>query len=138
MTSMRYLAAILLLAFISGCAEQIDPAKVRQHQLEVQRMQTRVFHDYGENAITRGIIAALQDLDFVINKVETEQGLIIAKKFGTYPIEMTTKIQSISSNQISVHAIARYNLETLEDPVLYEQFFAIVKDYLPSGRQGGD
>lgn len=138
MTGFRYIAAILLIAFISGCASKIDPAKVKQHQLEVQRMQTAVFETHDRKVVTRGIVAALQDLDFIISEADAEQGLVAAKKFGTYPITMTITTQPISSKQILIHAIAQSNLKTLEDRALYEQFFATVEKYLPLVSRAGD
>jgi PBP1b-binding outer membrane lipoprotein LpoB len=131
MTDMRYIAAILLISFISGCASQIDPALVKQRQLQMQRMQTRVFDTNDRKTVTRGVIATMQDLDFIINNLDVEQGIVSAKRFGTYPIDMTVTIQPISSKQILVHGIAQYNLKTIEDPFLYEQFFSSLQKLLP-------
>jgi hypothetical protein len=131
MNGVRYIAAILLIAFISGCASQIDPALLKQHQLQLQRMQTRVFDTHDRNAVTRGVIAAMQDLDFIIDDADARQGVVAANKFGPYPIKMTVTIQPISDKQILVHDIAQYNLKTLEDPFLYEQFFSSLQEFLP-------
>jgi len=131
MTATRFIIAIVLAATLGGCAQQIDMAKIKQHQLEVQKMQTSVFDTNNKNAIIRGVIAALQDLDFNISNADTEQGLITAKKFGTYPIDMTVTIQTVSSTQILVHAIAQNNLKTLEESALYDRFFTTLKSYIP-------
>lgn len=137
MTGIRYLTVIVLLAVVAGCAAQIDPTKVRQHELAVQRMQTATFATHDLNAVKRGVIAALQDLNFVIENLDGEHGSISAKKFGTYPIKMTVTIQAKSSERIVVHAIAQYKLQTLEDPALYERFFTTMKDFLPSTQRAG-
>jgi len=138
MTMLRSIAAILLIAFIGGCASEIDPAKVKQHQLEVQRMQTAVFNTHDRKSVIRGIVAALQDLKFIISEADTEQGLVTAKKYGTYPIAMTVTIQPISSRQILIHGIAQSKLKTLEDRALYEQFFTSVEKNLPSASRAAD
>ena len=138
MIAMRFLAIILLVSFISGCASQIDPALVKQRQLQVQRMQTRVFDTNDRSGIIRGVIAAMQDLNFIIDNADAQQGIVAAKKYGAYPIEMTVTVQSISSNQLLVHGIAQYNLKPIEDPFLYEQFFSSLQEYVPNIPLSGD
>ena len=139
MTILRCSASIsLIVALLSGCAAQIDPALEKQRQLQVQRMQTRVFDTNDRNAVVRGIVAAMQDLNFVINKVDVEQGIVTAKRFGTYPIEMTVTVQSISGKQILVHDIAQYNLKPIEDPFLYEQFFSSLQKFTPQISPAGN
>jgi uncharacterized protein YceK len=138
MNTMRYLAIILLVSFISGCASQIDPALVKQRQLQVQRMQTRVFDTNDRSGIVRGVIAAMQDLSFIIDNADAQQGIITAKKYGDYPIEITVTVQPISSKQILVHSIAQYNLKPIEDPFLYEQFFSSLQEYVPYIPLSGD
>jgi len=131
MIAMRYLVTILLVSFISGCASQIDPALLKQRQLQIQRMQTRVFDTNDRSGLVRGVVAAMQDLKFIIDNADIQQGIIAAKKYGAYPIEMTVTVQPISSKQILVHGIAQYNLKPIEDPFLYEQFFSSLQEYVP-------
>lgn len=138
MIDARHIAAILLILFMGGCTPPIDPAVVKQHQLQVQRMQTRVFDTHDRKLVARGVIAALQDLGFIINNADIEQGIIAAKKFGTYPIEMTVTIQAISDKQLLVHGIAQYKLKTIEDPALYEQFFSSLRKSLPLVSRAGN
>ena len=138
MITMRYLATILLASFISGCASQIDPALVKQRQLQVQRMQARVFDTNNRSGLVRGVIAAMQDLSFVIDNADAQQGIIAGKKYGDYPIEMTVTVQPISSRQVLVHGIAQYKLKPIEDPFLYEQFFSSLQEYVPYIPLAGD
>jgi hypothetical protein len=138
MITMRYLATILLVSFISGCASQIDPALVKQRELQVQRMQTRIFDTNNRSGLVRGVIAAMQDLSFVIDNADAQQGIIAAKKYGDYLIEMTVTVQPISNRQILVHGIAQYKLKTIEDPFLYEQFFSSLQEYVPYIPLAGD
>ena len=138
MIAMRCLATILLASFISGCASQIDPALVKQRQLQVQRMQTRIFDTNNRSGLVRGVIAAMQDLSFVIDNADAQQGIIAAKKYGDYLIEMTVTVQPISNRQILVHGIAQYNLKPIEDPFLYEQFFSSLQEYVPYIPLAGD
>ena len=138
MITMRYLATILLVSFISGCASQIDPALVKQRELQVQRMQTRIFDTNNRSGLVRGVIAAMQDLSFVIDNADAQEGIIAAKKYGDYLIEMTVTVQPISNRQILVHGIAQYKLKTIEDPFLYEQFFSSLQEYVPYIPLAGD
>ena len=129
MTGLRYAATLFLLtAIIGGCASQIDPALEKERQVRVQKMQTRVFNTNDRILLIRGVIAAMQDLNFIIDNANIDQGIITAKRFGHYTIEMMVTIQPISDKQILIHGIARYDLKTLEDPLLYEQFFSSLQD----------
>lgn len=131
MTGLRYAATLFLLTtIISGCASQIDPALEKERQVRVQKMQTRVFNTNDRILLIRGVIAAMQDLNFIIDNANIDQGIITAKRFGHYTIEMMVTIQPISDKQILIHVIARYDLKTLEDPLLYEQFFSSLQDYV--------
>ena len=138
MIAMRHLATILLVSLLCGCASQIDPALAKQRQLQVQRMQTRVFDTNNRSGLVRGVIAAMQDLNFVIDNADAQQGIIAAKKYGDYPIDMTVTVQPISSRQILVHGIAQYKLKPIEDPFLYEQFFSSLQEYVPNIPLSGD
>ena len=138
MTYTRYVAAMSLIAFLSGCAAQIDPALAKQHQLQVQKMQTAVFSTSDRTLLTRSIIMTMQDLSFIINSADVEKGIVSAKKFGDYPIAMTVTIQAISTQQILVRAIAQHKLKDIEAPALYEQFFSSLQKSLPSSSRAGD
>jgi len=134
MTAPRCVAGILLLTvLLGGCAaEKVDPALEKQRQIQLQRMQTRTYDTNDKKLVIRGVIAALQDLKFVITNADVDEGIVTAKKFGAYPIDMTVSIQAISDKQMLVHGIAESNLQTIEEPLLYEQFFSSFKDFAPS------
>jgi len=117
-------AAVLLMTLLGGCASQIDPALVKQHEALIQRMQSRVFETGDNKVVARGVIATLQDMNFVINTADIGLGAISAKKFGDYPIEISVTIQPMSNSLILVHGNARYQLKTIEDPAIYEQLFS--------------
>ena len=124
MKKINYISVVVLMAILSGCATPIDPALVKQHEAFVQRMQTRVIETNDRSIVTRGMILALQDLNFIINQADAERGVISAKKFGEYPIELSVEIKPISESLVSVHGIARYHSKTIEDPALYDQIFS--------------
>jgi len=130
MTMTRAIAAILFASFFGGCSPPIDPALVKQHQILLQKMQTRVFDTNDKNAVARGIISTLQDLNFIIAKADTARGTISARKFGDYPIEMTVTIQPLPTTQISVHGEARYNSKIIENPATYQEFFSSLQKSL--------
>lgn len=132
MTNVRAIAAILVSALLAGgCTAPLDPALVRQHQIQLQRMQTRIFDTNDKMAIARGVISALQDLNFIIAEADTARGTFSAKKFGDYPIEMTITIQPMTATHASVHVDARYNSKIIEDPATYQEFFSSLEKSLP-------
>jgi len=138
MILMRYFAILAITAFIGGCATPVDPAAIKRHQIQVQEMQTRIYATNDRKELMRGVVAAMQDLNFIISSADAQQGVVTAKKYGPYPIDMTVTIQPVSNRQILVHSIAQYKLTTIEDPALYTQFFSSLQTFLPNQLSAGD
>ena len=115
---------IIFIWFLCGCAPQMDPALVKEQQKLLESSQTRVFDASDQRLVMRSVVYTFQDLRFIINNADAKLGVISAKKFGEYPIEMTVTVRPISTTQVSVHGIARYDSKPIEDPAIYEQFFS--------------
>lgn len=137
MIRMRYLTILAITAFIGGCATPVDPAAIKRHQIQVQEMQTRIFDTNDRRVLVRSVVAAMQDLNFIVSNADAQQGVVTAKKFGPYPIDMTVTIQPVSNRQMLVHGIAQYKLKTIEDSALYAQFFSSLQTFLPDHLSAG-
>lgn len=78
------LIALLLVATMatSGCATQPDPNLLRlsESTLEIRAMQTRTFAATSEAEILAATAAALQDMEYNIDQIESPLGVISASK----------------------------------------------------------
>lgn len=93
------------------------------NQVELRSMQTRSFDTSDKNMVTRTVIATLQDLHFVIDKADAELGTVSATKLDGYQIKMTVTVRPRTVDTMAVRANATYNLNPIEDPALYQDFF---------------
>lgn len=123
---MKYIILAILLSmfgFIGGCATTNERALQGGNQVILRNMQTRAFDSTDKNMITRSVVATLQDLGFIIDNADSDFGTVSATKLFGYQIKMTVSIRPKSKTSILVRANARHNLQAIEDPKMYQDFF---------------
>lgn len=123
---MSYKITLVLLALFSftGCVRQDARILEGGNQVELRQMQSRVFDTGDKNQVVRTVIATMQDLSFVIDKADADLGTVSGTKLGGYQIKMTVTVRPKSATQMVVRANAQYNLQAIEDPVVYQNFFS--------------
>lgn len=77
-------AQILVLGLLSGCVASIPKSALRlpESTLNVRSIQTRTFVAPSEHHILAATIAALQDMEYNIDRVEMPLGVITASKIS--------------------------------------------------------
>lgn len=115
---------ILALTLGACAAKQKDILRAEESQVKLRSMQSRVFDITDPNRLLRTIIATLQDLGFVIDDADETLGTVSGTKRSGYALRMTVSIRPKGDNQMIVRSNAQYNLQTVEDPEPYQQFFA--------------
>lgn len=78
----RFLASLLLIFMLGGCAASIPEAALRlpESTLQVRSIQTRTLAAPSEIDILTATIAVLQDMEFNIERIEKPLGVITASK----------------------------------------------------------
>jgi len=117
------LLVLSLLFVISACASTSERALQGGNQVALRSMQTRSFDTNDKRLVTRNVIATLQDLGFVIDNADADLGTVTATKLSGYQIKMTVSIRKKSENSLLVRANAQYNIQAIEDPKMYQDFF---------------
>ena len=132
MTIKEAFAAILFVAFLNGCAIPSQDSRILEggNQLELRSMQTRTFETEDKNTVVRNVISTLQDFNFVIDKADAELGTVTATRLSGYQIRMTVTVRPKSAGQMMVRANAQYNLKAIEEPEVYQSFFAALSKSL--------
>jgi hypothetical protein len=117
--------ALFSIIFVSGCVSRnshiLDSG---ESQLQTRAIQTRVFDTNDKKMVTRNVVATLQDLNFVIDDADAELGTVSATKLSRYQVKITVQVRPKSDTQMIVRANARYNLEQIDDPQIYQDFFS--------------
>ncbi|MBE7560822.1 hypothetical protein HS125_18490 [bacterium] len=118
-------ACFAVLAFLTGCgSRQKDIFESKESQVALRSMQSRVFETGDRNFLLRTVIATLQDLGFVVDKADNTLGTVSATKRSKYNLRMTVTVRPRGETAHIVRCNAQYNLQIVEDPEPYQQFFA--------------
>lgn len=100
---------------------------VRQSAAVCCPNQTRAFDTTDKPKTLRTVIATLQDLGFVMDKVDQDLGSVSATKLDGYALRITVSVRPRGEKQLAVRANAQYNVTTVDDPEPYQQFFAALE-----------
>jgi hypothetical protein len=99
---------------------------VSENQIEVRRMQSRLFDTTDKIKTLQAAMATLQDLGFVIDDADAELGCVSGTKMsynGYGALRITVSVRQHGETQMLVRANAQYGLTSIEDPQPYQQFF---------------
>ncbi|WNC70783.1 hypothetical protein RGQ13_11640 [Thalassotalea psychrophila] len=118
------ISILFLVTSCSGSRTPKDAFAMNSTQVEVRSYQTRAYDTTDKVLLLRSVIATLQDLEFIIDKADVEFGVVSATKLNRYSIRMTITIRERGEHQLLVRANAHYNLQSIEDPTPYQDFYA--------------
>jgi hypothetical protein len=116
---------VALLPFlVAGCVNKPnEQIMAGANQVELRSYQTRAFDTTDKKMMLRAVIATLQDLGFVIDQADEDIGSVTGTKISGYQIRMTVITRPKGETQLMVRANAYYNVEPIEDPAPYQDFF---------------
>ena len=118
--------AVLVLAMV-GCASSpharvFEPSSA----VELRSYQTRAFDTTDRHQTLRTVIAALQDLGFVIDKADATLGTVTATRYDRYVMRMTVTVRAREGGRVAVRANARIDEHAVTDPSTYQDFFTVL------------
>ncbi|HJS36945.1 MAG TPA: hypothetical protein VJ789_02305 [Burkholderiales bacterium] len=125
------LAAGVLLC--KGCASTSPERGVLgggESQLKLRSIQSRAYDTVDRQRVLRGVIATLQDLEFMIEAADAELGTVTARRFvmvktfGVNNMIMTVTVRPYGETRMLVRANAEFNNQRVDDPLVYQNFFA--------------
>jgi hypothetical protein len=125
----KFLIPLLALCCLAGCqtAQKNILDSDGESQVKLRAMQTRYFDTSDKKQTLQTIIATMQDLGFVIDKASYELGSVSGTKLKGYKVRMTVNAMPRGTQQMTVRANAQYNIEPINDPAIYQQFFAALE-----------
>lgn len=99
--------------------------------MKVRSLQTRTFDLNDRHAAIRGVMASLQDLGFIIERANEGLGLVTAARFAEpnyYDVlTITVTVRQETGDKMSIRANAIYNNKPIDDPKVYQNFFAALQ-----------
>lgn len=138
----RFALCSTILLIASACASPPKPPDTLLapdvQQASQREMQTRSFDVSDRNQALRGVIAALQDLGFIIERANEPLGLVTAARFAEPSwhdvVGVTVTVRPQPGGKMEIRANAIYNNEPISDPKIYQNFFATLERSLFVGR----
>ena len=112
------------LVFVSGCASNYAAVTEGQSQLALRQVQTRTYEVDDSHRALRSVIATLQDLEFVIDKADSELATVTATRLQGQQVRMTVTVRERESQRFAVRANIRIDERAVDDPGPYQDFFA--------------
>lgn len=145
---MHAILGIILIAgglLIQGCAApepSQDLLTLTEAQMKIRSIQTRTFDVKDRHLAMRGVIAALQDWGFIIERANEPLGLVTAARFAEPnfydDVGVTVTVRMRNETQLVGRASAQYYLRAVEDPVPYQKFFRTLEQTLFLQGQSAD
>lgn len=128
------LSCMALLLVLTGCNATMNQRVLdtgEQSQLQKRSYQTRVFDTNDKDKVMRGVISTLQDLSFVLDRADLMLGTVSGTKFqNQLAIRMTVSVRSKGEKQMVVRANGQLNVQPIEDPKAYQDFFSSLEKSL--------
>jgi len=128
------IVATAALVIVQGCAApqpSQDLLAPTEAQTKIRSVQTRSFDVKDRQMAMRGVIAALQDLGFIIERANEPLGLVTAARFAEpnfYDVVgVTVTVRDEAEGRMTIRANAIYNNKPIEDPKVYQNFFATLE-----------
>lgn len=133
------IAGVMLLHGCTAPEPQQDLLAPTEAQMKIRSVQTRTFDVTDRQLAMRGVIAALQDLGFIIERANEPLGLVTAARFAEpnyYDVlGVTVTVRQEAEGRMMIRANAIYNNKPIEDPKVYQNFFATLERSLFVGKQ---
>lgn len=132
------LAALWLFACASPPVPPPDLLAPKPEQAALREAQTRSFDVSDRSQAMRGVIAALQDLGFIIERANEPLGLVTAARFAepqyTDMVGVTVMVQPQGADKMEIRVNAIYNNQPITDANIYQNFFQTLERSLFVGR----
>lgn len=122
---------LVVVLLVQGCvAPQPGPDLLAptEAQMKLRSFQSRTFDVADRQVAMRGVIATLQDLGFIIERANEPLGLVTAARFSEPDnrsvVGVTVTVRPQADGRMLVRANAIFNNTPIDDPKVYQNFFA--------------
>ncbi len=119
---------------VLACAAPKPPPDLlapTEAQMKLRSVQTRSFDVADRTQAIRAVIAALQDLGFIIERANEPLGLVTAARFAEpnyYDVlGITVTVRAQAGGRVMIRANAIFNNEPIDDAKVYQNFFATLE-----------
>ena len=138
---LRAMVVAAALALCSCASPPADPESLlapTDEQMKLRSTQSRLYEVESRRLAIRGVIEALQDLGFIIERANEPLGLVTAARFAEPRyfdvMSVTVTVREESEGNFTIRANAIFNNEPITDAQVYQNFFATLERSFFIGR----
>jgi hypothetical protein len=99
-------------------------------QAAQRAISTRVFDTEDRQKVFQGVLAALQDLGFVVDRADPTLGTVSATRFGAGLVRFTVTVRAGDGRRTIVRASGQLNQHELSDPAPFQRFYEALSQAL--------
>jgi hypothetical protein len=129
---MRPIIIGLALITLAGC--QMDSRQqvlaTTNSQAAQRAISTRYFETADRQAVFQGVLSALQDLSFVVDRADPVLGTVSATRYSTGLVRFTVTVRPGEGTRTIVRASGQLNQTELADPAPFQRFFEALSQAL--------
>lgn len=124
--------SVLLSALLGGC--QMDSRQqvlaTANSQAAQRAISTRYFDTADGATVFQGVLSALQDLGFVVDRADPVLGTVSATRFGGGVLRLTITVRGGGASRTIVRASGQFNQSELADPAPFQRFYEALSQSL--------
>lgn len=128
MLMIALMAAVLPLSCATTAERVLDLGD--ETQLQKRVYESRIFDTSDKEKVLRATISTLQDLGFVIDRADFILGTVSGTKYERYQTKITVSVRPKGNDRMMVRANAQFNIEPINDPKQYQDFFSSLEKSL--------
>jgi uncharacterized protein (UPF0261 family) len=118
--------ALALVAF-SGCTSDLhDFSQPPESAATLAARRSRIFATADKRNALRAAIAALQELDFIVDRADLAGGTVSGVKADQYLMRVSVTVAPSGADRMLVRTVARYDVTPVLEAAPYEKFFAVL------------
>jgi hypothetical protein len=122
------LAAALLGACQMDSRQQV--LATTNSQAAQRAISTRYFETGDRTKVFQGVLSALQDLGFVVDRADPVLGTVSATRYGGGLVRFTVTVRAGGSTRTIVRASGQLNQTELSDPAPFQRFYEALSQAL--------
>jgi FlaG/FlaF family flagellin (archaellin) len=114
------------IALLAGCITPNQAVTASASQLQTRQYQTKEYSGLDKKNAIKALISTLQDVDFVLDKVDPGSGTITATKYSSGISQVTATVREKGKDTVSIRINATYHGRVITEPLHYQNLFTLL------------
>lgn len=118
----KIISGILMTGLLFGCVNPNQAVTASASQLQLRQYQTKDYSNIDKKNAMKAVISTLQDLDFVLDRVDPTSGTLTATQYTNGVVQVTATLRE-KGVDVTVRINATYQGRPLTEPLHYQNLF---------------